>query len=211
MELATFHVRGIAPLLFNNAQTADPNNKITRLIKKITDKRKKTELDYQMISELEWLGALYLSEAPVILVENKGIQVGGGGAIGIPGYVVEATLRDAARKSRNGKTFEASLMSDGFWPITYDGPTELEVLIKDERFIDIRPAGVQRNKIMRTRPIFRKWEMVFEVEYDPRDLSHEEVEEALVLAGSKQGFGDFRPRHGRFEVFTPEENGNGSR
>jgi hypothetical protein len=55
-------------------------------------------------------------------------------------------------------------------------------------------------KVMRTRPIFREWSALVEMQYDPDVLNLREVEEIVVDAGKLVGIGDWRPKHGRFEA-----------
>ena len=48
-------------------------------------------------------------------------------------------------------------------------------------------VGVQRSKVMRMRPIFRKWSLVVEAEYLEDVLNFETLSEIVSLAGRAEG------------------------
>lgn len=70
--------------------------------------------------------------------------------------------------------------------------------------IDRRPVVIQRARVMRERPMFKEWNLDFEIEILDSQLPKEAVKEILEQAG-KIGIGDFRPRFGRFMVTKFEE------
>lgn len=185
-EKVSFEIEGVAPLLMHNGQLADPLNPFVREMKKITAKgRKKTDHDLEELARLEFCGGLYAGE--------NGEPV-------IPGELIEATLRDAARKSRNGKDALCGIISDGNWPLVFDGPKTAEKLWKEPRFRDTRGAGVNRARVMRTRPRFDAWKLSFEVMYLPDVVNRGQVVEWCERAGRDVGLCDYRPRFGRFVV-----------
>jgi len=145
----------------------------------------KTEADMEEISKLSFLGGLYL---------NKDKQVI------IPSHLVEATLVCAARKTKLGKqaTGAISIMNDAV--LKYDGPTDLEELFADDDHRFTNMVVVQRNRVTRTRPMFKNWEASFELQYDEAILDEAQIKEILVTAGNQIGFGDWRPRFGLFNV-----------
>jgi len=69
-----------------------------------------------------------------------------------------------------------------------------------EEYFDCRVVVVQRNRIMRTRPIFNNWELEFKAEYLPESISESEIANAIENAGKYKGIGDYRPRYGKFSV-----------
>lgn len=188
MAYKTVEIRivGVAPLICRNAQLADPTNKIVRSIKEITAKRnKKTEADMEEVARLEFLGGLYL--------DDKGHPA-------IPGECVEGTIRDGAKKSRAGKDALCGIISDGVWPIIYDGPKDPAKLWEDARFRDFRGVKVTTSRIMRMRPKFTAWALEFQVAYQDEVVNLSALEKWLRDAGQYVGLCDFRPRFGRFEV-----------
>ncbi|MBX9925857.1 MAG: hypothetical protein K2Y05_05825 [Hyphomicrobiaceae bacterium] len=180
----TFKIRGVSPLVMHNGQLADPLNKHSKEMRKISGKRKKTEADFEQLAKLEWFGSLYLH----------------GGAPCIPGEVLEAGFIEAARKNRRGQQAKAGIVSDGFWPIEFDGPKSPDQLWEDENYRLTVGVRIQKNRIMRTRPIFRAWSATVSLDYLTDQLDKGEVVETVEILGRIVGLGDWRPRFGRFEV-----------
>jgi hypothetical protein len=185
-ETLTVRIVGVAPILLNNPQKADPFNKFTRAMKEITAKgRKKTDSDLEALAKLEFLGGLYL--------DSKGQPA-------VPGESIEGMIRDGAKKSRAGKDAVCGIISDGVWPIEYDGPKDPEKLWLDERFRDYRGCKVGQARVMRMRPRFNEWALTFKVSYQDEVVNRQALEKWLRDAGQLVGLCDFRPRFGRFEV-----------
>jgi hypothetical protein len=53
---------------------------------------------------------------------------------------------------------------------------------------------------MRTRPIFRRWNLEATAHFDPDVLNLRDIEEVAADAGKLVGIGDWRPKHGRFSA-----------
>lgn len=178
-----FELKGVSPLLMHNAQLANPLNKWTKAIKEISGKRKKTEDDLEKLMELEWYGGLYTdSEERVIL----------------PSEVLLASFIDGAKQSRLGKQFKCGFEVPEDAVLEYEGPKDIEKLWKHGGFVDVRGVCVQRNRIMRTRPIFYDWSAKVGVQYRADVLNESQVEKAVIDAGTLVGICDYRPRYGRF-------------
>lgn len=180
-----FRIRGIAPLIMHNGQLADPLNEWAKALKKVSGKRDKTEDDHLEMSRIEFYGGLYVN------AEQRPV---------IPGPNIESLLVDGSKVRKLGKKFKAAIISDGDWPLEYDGPKTADELWADKRFVDRRGAPVGGGRIQRTRPIFRQWGLRFSVSYLPSVLNPEQVKEALQAAGQLVGLCDYKPRFGRFEV-----------
>jgi hypothetical protein len=71
--------------------------------------------------------------------------------------------------------------------------------------VDRRPVTIQRARIVRARPLFPKWALSFEIEYDNELISKAKMKELLDYAGQRVGIGDYRPLFGRFIVTKFEE------
>ena len=181
------HVEGIAPLLMHNGRLANPLDPYAKRLKELTAKRKKTDADHEAIALAEWEGGLYLNE------KHQPI---------IPGENIEAAIVSAAKKHKLGPLFKASVFSDGCWVLKHDGPKSLEALRDDERFHDMRGVRVTTSRVMRARPIFRRWELTFGVSYDDDDVNPSQMEQMLQVAGKSVGLGDYRPKFGRFRVVS---------
>ena len=65
--------------------------------------------------------------------------------------------------------------------------------------VDRRPVVIQRNRIMRERPKFDKWELSFVIEILDEQFPIEALKQILDQSG-KVGIGDYRPRFGRYIV-----------
>ncbi len=54
------------------------------------------------------------------------------------------------------------------------------------------------NRVSSVRPMFPQWAAELEVNYLPKIISERDIVTALRDAGAYGGFGDWRPRYGRF-------------
>jgi hypothetical protein len=165
---------------------ADPLVEVTRTLKALTSKRKRTEADEQRIARLEWEGGLNVDEKgrPILTSEQ-----------------IEAVIRDAARVRRLGKDAVRGILVEEHSPIDFAGRVDgmtLDALYERNCFrVGTRLTG-GRVTVMRTRPIFRSWSAsiaVTLIDFDRRVL-----DEILPYAGKMIGAGDWRPKYGRFEV-----------
>lgn len=173
------------PMLMHNGQLADPLNEWAIKIKAIASKRKKVDADHERISELEFMGGLYLDDNNVPA---------------IPGIIVGAVIRDCAKKAKRGKDVSAGVQCDEqFIPLVYDGPKNPVELYKDKRFVDRRRCVVGTSTVMRTRPIFREWEFTAHLNVDTDTITHESIIEILPYGRTYVGFGDYTQYFGHFD------------
>jgi hypothetical protein len=187
LEKLNFRIVGAAPLIMHNGRLANPADKFARALKEISSKRKKVDADYEEMARLEWLGGLYLDN----------------GEPCIPGYVLEGALigkGGAARKQRMGKQAAAGLFVMNDFSLEYDGPRDPNELWKLESFRLQRLVVVKSSRVMRTRPIFKKWAANVEVEFNPDFVNADDVRLWMQIAGYECGLMDWRPKAGRFDV-----------
>lgn len=185
-ESIEFHIRGVSPLLLHNGQLANPLNEFSKALKEVSSKRQKQDSDHIEMQRIEFLGGLYLNDA---------------GHPAFPGENIESAMIAGCKKNKLGNNAKAGIICDGIWPIIYDGPKKSAELYTHKGFVDTR--GVKLNgkvTIMRTRPIFRKWELKFTIQFLPDQLNRKQVVDAMVIVGRQIGFGDYKPKFGRFEV-----------
>lgn len=187
MKTIEFRIRGVAPLICHNAQLSDPLNPWTIAVAEISGKRKKTTADLMEMAHREFLGSLYL--------DSEGAPV-------IPGGNIERMLRDAAAKSKQGKQVQAGLIVMDDCPIAYEGPKDPEKLWGSGKHQLRASAKVGQQRVIRTRPCFMPWELGFRVDFDETILNERSVREFVEIAGRVVGLGDWRPKHGRFEVIA---------
>jgi len=159
-------------------------NALTKELKRLTGKRDKTDADQEEIARLEWHGSLYLDKSEPC----------------IPGEVLEATFNSAAKKRRKGQQVKAGLYCDGFFPLQYNGPRKPDELWQLEEFRLTCGVRVQRNRVMRTRPIFRDWALSFTVTFNDALLNPTDITDLLTYAGENIGLCDWRPKFGRFTL-----------
>lgn len=179
-----FNIKSISPLLMHNGRLADPNYEFTKAMKPIQAKRKKTEDDFERLSELEFLGSLYTEAEKIV----------------IPSDVIYATMIAGAKKQRKGVEAKSGIFCDGNFPIIYDGPKDPLKLYRHGGFTDVRRVVIGKASIMRTRPIFRDWQLKFSISYDPSILNESQIVNFVEDAGSVVGMCDYRPRFGRFQI-----------
>lgn len=185
-EKISFRLTGITPLMLNNSRLADPLDDIAKQMKKVTSKRQKTEDDHLKIQYLEWMGSLYLDE-------NRRIV--------IPGENIESMLIKSAKARKLGQQFTAGVISDGMWPIRYNGPKDPDKVYEAGGFVDRRSAKPPgQGRVLRTRPIFRDWSVECDVHFDPDLIDAEQVIDRMNYAGTHVAIGNYRPRFGRFQT-----------
>lgn len=182
----TITLTGETPLLCHNARLSDPDDEITKQIKLITSKKKKTEDDRRAIERLEWEGGLYLSE------NTEGPM--------LPTANIRKCLIEAGKTRKLGKQIGRALnFLEMETPLIYDGPRNIDKLYSRPSFRHRASVRNQMNRVVRMRPKFPAWSVtakafLLEDMLDPSDLS-----EILTLAGLIEGLGDNRTNaFGRF-------------
>lgn len=195
------HIRGRAPLLMHSCRAVDPRDPIRRAMKQITAKKmNKTGSDEELLADLEWLGCLYTERRGELTVSASGARLENSGSIIVPSSVIEGAIRDAAKITRQGKNVVAGLECPTDAPLIYDGAEDVNALCSDPNFRDVRRVSVQRKGVMRTRPLFRNWSLIFSVCIDNEVFDAKQFPEILEAAGRRIGLMDFRPKFGRFDV-----------
>lgn len=177
---------GSSPLLCHNIQLANPDNKWARAISAVTKKRSKTEDDRIEISRLEWFGSLYVHEGRIV----------------VPTSNILKCLIETGKITKEGKSIaRAVAFVEPQVLLIYKGPENLEELSKIEEFRDTTLVGVQKKRVLRTRPIFRAWMLQAQAEILTQVMDFENFEKVAELAGRVEGLGDNRVNgYGRFSV-----------
>jgi hypothetical protein len=181
-----YRLTGDAPLLMHSGKLADPLSSVAKAIKQVSAKKAKTDADHERMATLEFAGSLYLDSelGPYI-----------------PGENIEASIYHAARKTKEGKLAASGLFVPGKSRLDYDGPRDPKGLLAEgDAYRLCVPVGLNGKRVMRTRPIFRAWSVVAEVEYEDTILNLEQVNRWVQTAGVQVGLCDWRPRYGRFTV-----------
>jgi len=79
-------------------------------------------------------------------------------------------------------------------------PEQIQLGKKTYDEIDRRPAVIQRQRIVKSRPRFNSWQIEFTINFDETRIKKETLKQVLEEAGQSKGIGDYRPKFGRFEV-----------
>ena len=183
-------ITGIADMIQHNGQLADPLNYFTKQLKAVTSKRPKTDADLEKMAEIEFKAGLYVDQ---------------NGDITVDGRVIEATVHAGAKKTKAGKIALAAMFIEPGCTFTYDGPAGVEERWGDPAYRLTVAVKVGQSKVMRTRPIFKNWKLVFTASVLEDQANAETVKQWVEDAGMLVGMGDWRPRYGRFELTKFEE------
>jgi hypothetical protein len=193
-------ISGGSALLMHNERLADPLDPFVQALSEITGKRKKTTADHEEIAHIEFLGGLYTT--PAISYPLNGTKA----KPSVPAWNVLRCLQDGAKRQKKG----ADVLR-GIFPLaedavlSYDGPTDPEKLWQAGEFSLRKSVGVQRNRTMRTRPLFVDWQAKLPVEVDVSVFDLHTLKRAWKDAGIYSGLGDMRPVYGRFVGTIKEE------
>lgn len=188
-------LRGLpSGMLCHNGALADPLSDIAKEMKRLSSNRKKTDDIYLKMAQTEWMGGLYLDE------DMRPIM---------PSVNLEGMMTEAAGKLRMKGHAKSAITVINNPLIEHDGPknataTDLWAVPK-RRFIHTASVKIQRNRIMRTRPYFQKWELEFDVEVDGSVMQKGDIQQLLEVGGRLVGLGDYRPKFGKFEVVSFQE------
>ena len=182
--------KGTAPLIMHSCQSVNPLHPLTRQMKTLTGKRKKTEEDLIALSDLEWEAGLYWDE-----------KIG----LYIPAENIEATVREGAKARKKGKDIvRAFNCLEMCVPVDIGEDYTKESLRGDYRFRDVRAMKVMRARVMRTRPRFNMWKLSFDAAYDENALDFQSIVDAIQYAGQYVGLCDSRPKYGKFDATITE-------
>lgn len=183
--------KGLSPLIMHSCQCVNPLHPIARELKKYTSKKKKTEEDLLKIADLEW-------EAGAYWLDNIGLY--------IPGENIEATLVNGGKANKKGTDIQKYVnITEPFIPFFYGENLSKEELIQNFNYRDTRIMVVQRARVVRTRPRFNQWHIIFNLLYDETKIDLDTIITAMEYSGSYIGLCDSRPKYGRFVVTKVEE------
>ena len=182
-------------LLMHNGQLANPLNAYAKALKLLTAKRKKTDEDYAEIARLEWEGGLYLQNGIVV----------------IPGSNIDRCIWDAAKMSKDGKTYrQGVIVADDYCPLAYrgkkikvNGTKEIPNLELDKYFAEYNfqtMVKVGKDKVLRTRPIFYDWSLECTLYFEETRFDERTLLNIVQRAGAYTGLMEDRPRKGSFSV-----------
>lgn len=182
--------KGITPLIMHSCQCVNPLHPIAKELKKYTSKKKKTDEDYEIISNLEWEAGAYWKD---------------GLGLYIPAENVEATIVNGAKVNKKGTDIEKYCdVTDLYIPFDYGENLTKDELIHNFEYRDTRVMTVMRARVNRTRPRFDQWKIVFNLRYNENKIDLDVIVNAMEYAGSYVGLCDSRPKYGKFVAIIEE-------
>lgn len=191
MDTVTFQFKGASPLLMHSDRGVNPLDPGTIELKKLTSSRKKTDEIHAQVARLEWELGMYFDAdlGPIVPTSN------------LRGVIVEG-----AKFAKMGATVKrATIVEEDRAKLEYEGPRTIEAMWKAGSFRDVRSVVVGTSRVMRCRPIFRRWSLSFSLLFDPEVIERSALIAAAEAGGKLIGIGDFRPANGGpFGRFTVE-------
>lgn len=185
MYLVNCKVKGIAPLMQHRFPMPDFSDMGKG------GKKQTGEKDYTQ----EWKNYLYVNSS---------------GEVYQPSIHFEAAMTKAAANfkitGRKGKTYRDLFSGNIFVSPDeilhgVEAPDSLDTDGDKRLYLDMRPAVVQRSRIVRIRPTFKPgWELEFSIQVIDDQIPDNVLLDVLTLAGRTLGVGDHRPKFGRFQV-----------
>jgi len=205
MEKLLVTWKGVTPLLMHSCRCVNPLHPLAMLMKKYTSNRKKTDDDYRVMSDIEWLQGIYFNEdisritSPLddYLLDNMYLY--------IPADNIEATLRNAGKAFKLGEAIKRFVnVSEIEIPFDFGDKKLIREIWKDYRYRDVRSMVVNKKRIMRTRPRFDRWGIQFSLVYDETKINIQDIVTVIEFAGEYTGLCDSRPKYGKFTAIIEE-------
>jgi len=199
-NLSNMNVRieGVTPLIMHSDVLCNPLNPMAKKMKEISGIRKKSDEHHLAMARIEWEASFYYNESLGFYMPSK---------------CLFATIKSAAKKSKKGKLIvNATNFSSaiGYSLNGLKGKTPVDLWdVENESgskvYAHCESVVVGAARIMRTRPIFNKWSVNFDLLLDRELVSVDEFRSLLDIAGSQCGLCELRPErgngsYGRFEV-----------
>ena len=181
-------ITGVSGLVMHNPRLIDPTDPYVKQIAEITSKgSKQTDAEREEVARLEWFGGIYHDSEAGVYVPTWNI--------------VKCLNRGAVQTKEGAKVLRAISVVTDRVSVVYDGPRELPDLYARVEYRFRKEVGIGQKKVMRMRPIFRKWRVEFEAEIDPDGMNPADLLRVATTAGRAEGLLDARKLgYGRFTV-----------
>jgi hypothetical protein len=191
-------IHGVCPVLMHNGRLTDNTDPFTKELKRYTSKRTKSDEDHETMGTIEWCGGLYHSGTATVC--GGEVEFSKDARVILPADNIWACLVEGAKVHKLGTEFKAAMLCDRDGEFSYDGPSDINELMRDKRFVHRKRAGIKASAVMRTRPVFPWWKAKFAVSIDESQLNEEQLVQAIQDAGRIKAIGDWTPRYGRFAL-----------
>ena len=184
-------LKGTNTLLMHSPKTVNPLHPLAIELKFYTDKKKRTDEDQQIISDLQWEAGLYYDE-------DNGLH--------IPVECLMKTLVNGARLFKAGKDIERYVYIVGVAaPLNIGVHFDFDKMKKDMKYRDVRSVVVGRQRVNRTRPRFDVWSCEFDMLFNEEYIEIGTIARAFANAGEYIGLCDGRSLgYGRFSTVIDE-------
>jgi len=204
MDSSRIKIRGLAPGMLQHSIDGGflPSAAKTRMdeINSMSPKAKKLPEIVAERERCEWLLGAYRDDRDMPA---------------LPSRVIRASIWTAAKLTKDGKRVQRGVQVSNveFTVLGGEGKTIRELIDVTHTGPDGDQIGtywhravvaVQRQRVMRIRPLFPRWEAAFDVQFDTTIVDKATLMSWIESAGRTIGVGDWRPdtggEHGRFEV-----------
>lgn len=184
-------VIGRGLLVMNNPQVADPLNAGAKELKVINAKRKKTDDDLILLSQLSVKWGVYWDN-------NIGIYVPSRWIFGL----LTGTSYKLAKVSK--KDIRTSIfIDDDKFKLKYAGSKTVKGLadiVNNEMYHHRQVLKQGQVMVAKTRPIFKEWSFAFSLIFDDSMIDESTVKQILAYGFKYGGIGDFRPTFGKADI-----------
>ena len=194
IESVKLRLIGTRPLIMARGETANPFDKQSREIKRLTQKKGKSDEDYDAIARLQFAAAMYYDPdlGPYIPVDNLWKCCQEGASVYREGPKVKSNV---IVKGFVGKEIDpgGSQLMDGDGKVF---PKDLGVLYAKHCFLKM--GKLQKKSILTSRPKFDSWSCDLLVEFTEIDKAR--VIDYFIVAGRLKAICAWRPQNGQFRV-----------
>jgi len=196
------HLKGISPLIMHSDKLCNPMDPQAKKLKEISSIRGKKDEHYLAMSEIEWFGALYHDDEVGLHITSK---------------VLLGCFQAAARKFKLGKATKGIMIDCalGVPLIGYEKTTPQKLWdtknkAGERQYVFYNTVVVGMARLVRTLPIFPKWELNFDLYLNTELLSEKQLVTILNTAGFEFGLCELRPQnasgtYGRFVLESINE------
>jgi hypothetical protein len=185
---------GIRPLLMARGEVSNPFDPQGREIKSVSQKKKKTDTEYELLAYLQFVSSMYLDDqiGPYVPVDNLWKCLENGAAKYKESSIVKS--QTIIKGLVDGK------VDEGAAKLIYPGPRDPKAMYnKGFAYLKMGKIPGSRTSILTSRARFAEWRVEFVVEYT--DVDPTRILDYWRMAGRFVGIGAWRPRHG---LFSPE-------
>ena len=173
------NICGMTPMLMHNGRGANPLDPNSIKMKSLSSKRNKTKDDIEELLLIQWETGLYFND-----------EIG----LYMPSENLYAAFYKAAKKFKLGMKCSAISFPDPIgYPIFTANHTNYIELKKDTTNKFVKTIVIQKAKTISCRPIFNKWEMNFELEFETNIIDANEIKTILMAMSQRVGLGVWTP------------------